>query len=267
MHAVDARVKIVLVLVYSVCLFLVNTWTGIGLLALLAIIAAALARLDIPRIARMLMPVVFILIVTLLVNSFVLDVTLYDANNYPDRISAGIFADMPAIALIGSFGFVPAGFARGCYFVLRIVLLLVASLVLTTTSSSTEITQALSSFMRPLNRFGLPTHDIATVVSIALRFIPVTIDEFQMVRMAQTSRGASFDTGKLTQRLKTWTTVLVPVFVALYRRADTLALAMDARCYGGSAETTQLTTVRFSALQAALLICGCAFCFLIAYMF
>lgn len=263
MHGVDARVKILLVLVYSVSLFFVHSWWGIGALAFLAVVAAALARLDVGRAARMLLPVAFILLATLLANSFVLDVRSYDAAALPGAVSAGVCADMPAVPLVGAFGFAPAGFARGCYYVLRIVLLLVASLVLTTTSSSTEITQALSSFLSPLKRLGVPVHDMATVISIALRFIPVSIDEFQQVRVAQTSRGANFDTGGLVGRLKSWTSVFVPLLVGLFRRADNLAMAMDARCYG-SGESTQLNTARITLIQLFILALGLLFCVVVA---
>lgn len=264
-HKVDARVKILLVLAFSIALFFVNSWWGIGVFTVLAIIVGLLAHLDVPRIARTLLPVAFILVVTLLANTFVFDVNTYDPAGAPGAVSAGVFETMPAIPLIGSFGFAPAGFVRGCYYVLRIVLLLTASLILTTTSSSTEITQALSSFLRPLKRIGVPTHDIATVVSIALRFIPVSIDEFRQVRIAQTARGAGFNTGKLMNRLKVWTTVLVPLFVGLFRRADNLALAMDARCYG-SADATHLTTIRFTAFQAMVLVVGVAICIVVGVL-
>ena len=262
-HEIDARVKIVLVLAYSVALFCVHSWWGIGLLALIALAAAVLARLDVRQAARTMLPLVFVLAMSLVVNSFVLDVRSYDPAHMPGSVSVGIFAESPAIALVGAFGFVPAGFIRGCYYVLRIVLLLVASLVLTTTTTSTEINQAIKCFLHPLERFGVPTHDIATVVSIALRFIPVSIDEFQQLRAAQTSRGADFDTGGLLARIRSWTTVLVPLFVGLYRRADTLALAMDTRCYG-TGTATELNTHHFSLQQKALLVAGLASCIALA---
>lgn len=263
-HRIDARVKILLVLAFSITLFCVHSWWGIGLLAFSAAAAAVLARLDIRGALRTLVPVGFILLVTLLANSFVFDVRSYDPAVLPGALSAGFLATVPPVPLVGAFGFVPAGFARGCYYVLRIVLLLLASLVLTTTTSSTDITYALKSFLRPLEGLGLPTHDVATVVSIALRFIPVSIDEFQLLRNAQTSRGAAFNTGGLGARLKAWATVLIPLFVGLYRRADNLALAMDARCYGGGV-ATQLGAHQFTKKQASLLAVGLALCVCVAF--
>lgn len=230
LHRVDARVKILLVLAFSITLFCVHTWWGIGLLALLACVAVLLARIELARSARAFLPLLIILALTLIMNSLDLSLT---------------------------------GFLRGCYYVLRIVLLVLASLVLTTTTSSTEITQALESFLRPLQRLGVPTRDIATIVSIALRFIPVTIDEFQQLRMAQTARGSSFNMGGLVQRVSAWTAVFIPLFVGLYRRAENLASAMDARCYGSQA-ATRLNEKYFTITQAALLVAGLAFCILVA---
>lgn len=266
-HRVDARVKILLVFVYSVALFCVHSWAGIALLAFFGLVCAAIAHLPLRSTLHTLLPLGFILLVTLLANSFVLDVRSYNPVAIPGAVSSGIFASAPAIPLVGAFGFAPAGFVRGCYYVLRIVLLVAASLVLTTTSSSTQITQALASFLRPLKHFGVPTHDIATVVSIALRFIPVSIDEFHALRLAQTSRGANFNTGSLLARLKPWATVLVPLFVGLYRRADTLALAMDARCYGASGQATQLSRTSFTIFQVAILAIGLLFCVAVAIRF
>ncbi|MBQ9020659.1 MAG: energy-coupling factor transporter transmembrane protein EcfT [Eggerthellaceae bacterium] len=254
-HSVDARVKIILVLMFSIVLFCVHSWWAIGLLACIALLCAFLARLEVGATLRSMLPVVLILAVTLIANSFVLDVRSYDPTNLPSYVSTGVFAQLPAIPLIGAFGFVPAGFIRGCFFVLRIVLLLVASLVLTTTTTSNELTSALRSFMRPLERLGFPTHDVATVVSIALRFIPVSIDEFHRIREAQTARGASFDTGGIIGRLRAWTTVLIPLLVGLYRRADNLALAMDARCYGAG-PASQLVVSRLGVGHIILLVVG-----------
>ena len=265
MHRIDARCKIVLMIVYSVVLFLVDTWTGIGALTLLFALAAYAARLNIIRAFRQLIPVVVILVLTLVFHSFTLqalDPNLVLVGSGP----AGIMGNTRPIVLLGNFGFWPAGFVQGCFYSLRIVLLVGASLVLTTTTTSTQLTQALESFLKPFNRLGLPTHDIATIISIALRFIPVTIDEFQRIRAAQESRGARFDTGPLFKRLRTWTTVMVPWFVRMYLRADDLAYALDARCYG-AAQATSLYQQTMQARSIALLVGGLIACVAIAFAF
>ena len=258
-HRVDARCKIVLLIVYSVALFCVHSWWALGLLALAALVVAALARIRIGASMHMLLPVGLLLLFMLLANSFSFDV--YATRNYAGLagVSAGVFADAEPIPLIGSFGFMPDGFVRGCFYLGRISLLILASLELTTTTTSTELTEALCSFLRPLGHLGVPVRDVATVISIALRFIPVTVDEFETIRTAQTSRGATFDTGSIIKRVKAWIVVLVPLFVGLYRRADSLAQAMDARCYG-SGEATSLVSRSFALSQALILGIGLAFC-------
>ena len=254
-HALDARCKIVLMVVFSIAVFAVESWKGIGALSLLLAVAVLAARLNLARALRQLVPVLFIVAVTLAANSFTLGFV-------PD----GILSSFEPIPLVGDFVFWPAGFERGCFFALRIVLLVGASLVLTTTTTANQTTRALEGFLSPLARFGLPARDIATVVSIALRFIPLTIDQFQRVRAAQTSRGACFDTGSFLRRLRAWRTVLIPWFVALYRKADGLASALDARCYGATAPThlnsQVLSTASISMLAAGLILCiGIAWAF------
>lgn len=148
---------------------------------------------------------------------------------------------------------------------MRIALLALASMVLTSTTSPTELSRSLEQFLQPLERIRVPVHDVATIVSIALRFIPVTFDEFQVVRSAQESRGAGFSSGGLVDRLKAWQTVLIPLFVGLFRRADVLALAMDARCYGAR-KPTHLNARPFTARAAAALAAGLAACVAVSAM-
>lgn len=262
-HACDARVKIVLLAAYSVTLFLVRSWAGIALCTLLFAAVAAVSRIPARRFFGLLVPVYVIVAFTVLFNGFSLDVSqaAVEAPAALGDVSAGIFATWVPVPLIGSFGLVPAGLARGCFFALRIVLLVVGSLVVTYTTTSTDLTNALGDFLRPLKRVGVPSDDIAMVFSLALRFIPVTAEEFGRVHDAQWARGASFAEGSLWERLRAWQTVLIPLFVGLFRRADSLAVAMDARCYGApDAERTSLVPRAFSASSGVVLAVGLAMC-------
>ena len=252
-HRIDARVKIVLVVAYSMALFFVQTWSGLGLFAIVLALAVAASRLRLLECIRQLIPLLLILSFTLIANSFSFDVSSAAELYGIGAVSSGVFQEMQPVALIGTFGFVPAGFARGCFYVLRIAFLLCASLVLVTTTSTSELSHAIRRFLVPLERFGLPVHDIATTISIALRFIPVTVDEFNAVRMAQASRGADFEGGGLIGKLKMWGTVLIPMFVGLFRRAERLATAMDARCYG-MGKTTYLNQRRMDGKSWVILI-------------
>ena len=251
-HACDARVKIVLLAAYSVTLFLVRSWMGLGLCALLFVTVATASRIPARRFFGLLVPVYVIVAFTVLFNGFSLDVG-QAASAAPlalGDVSAGVLAAL-----------VPAGLARGLFFAVRIVLLVVASLTVTYTTTSTELTDALGFFLRPLKRLGVPTDDIAMVFSLALRFIPVTAEEFGRVHDAQWARGASFAEGSLWERLRAWQTVLIPLFVGLFRRADSLAVAMDARCYGApDVERTSLAPRAFSGRSGLVLAVGLLAC-------
>lgn len=262
-HACDARVKIVLLAAYSVTLFLVRSWAGIAPCALLFATVAAVSRIPVRRFFGLLVPVYVIVAFTVLFNGFSFDVSqaVVGAPSALGDVSTGVFTTWAPVPLIGSFGLVPAGLARGCFFALRIVLLVVGSLVVTYTTTSTDLTNALGDFLRPFKRIGVPSDDIAMVFSLALRFIPVTAEEFGRVHDAQWARGASFSEGSLWERLRAWQTVLIPLFVGLFRRADSLAVAMDARCYGApDIERTSLAPRAFSARSGVVLAVGLATC-------
>ena len=262
-HRLDARVKIALVVVYSAALFFVDTWLGMAAFALMLAAMALVGRLDVARIAQQLVPVWAIVFVTIAANAFVFDVSV-------PAVSLGYQAPawmegLAPLPLVGNFGISPAGLSRGCFFAFRIILLVGVSLVLTTTTSSTHISQALESFLSPLGKVGVPVRDVATIVSLAMRFIPVTIDEFHRVCMAHKARCAPLDAHKLLDKLRAWAAVFVPVLVALYRRADRLAHALEARCYGAG-RATRLNENRMHAGSVATLVACTGACIAIACM-
>ncbi len=263
-HTCDARVKIVLLIAYSVTLFFVTTWVGLAFCALLLAAIIAATGIEARRFFSILIPVYVLVGFTVLFNSFSFDianVAQVDGSLGLGNVSSGVLGAWQPVALMGSFGFVPAGFARGCFFAARIILLVVASLVVTYTTTSTALTNALGSFLRPLKRLRVPVDDIAMVFSLALRFIPVTAEEFGRIYDAQWTRGAAFEEGSLWQRLRAWQTVFIPLFVGLFRRADALAVAMDARCYGApEVARTSLTAQPFTAQSAVIIVVGLAAC-------
>lgn len=259
-HRLDARVKLVLLLAYSITLFFVQTWTGLGVCVAVCLAAMLLAKIPPSRTFTLLVPVYVILAFTLAFNSFAFGVSHVAAGFGVGDVSAGVLAGASPVALFGSFGFVPEGFARGGFYALRIVFLVLASFVVCFTTTSNDLTDALNDFLKPLRALRVPTQDIAMMVSIALRFIPVTAEEFSQVRAAQWARGAAFSSGTLVERLRAWQTVLIPLFVGLFRRADNLAVAMEARCYGMGDVRTELCPRRFSGASAMILVAGLASC-------
>ncbi len=267
LHVCDARVKIVLLAAYSIALFLVDTWRGLALCALAFAGALVASRLPSRRVFGLAVPVYVLAAFVVVFNSFAVDVQqAATVAGGLGNVSAGLLAQAAPVPLMGAFGFVPAGFARGCFYALRILLLVFASLIVSFSTTSTDLTAALNDFMRPLSRLGVPIDDVAMVFSLALRFIPVTAEELGRVHDAQWSRGASFGEGSLWQRLRAWQTVFIPLFVGLFRRADVLAQGMDARCYGApGVQRTSLSDRRFSPKSALVLCVGLAACVLVSW--
>lgn len=147
------------------------------------------------------------------------------------------------------------GFGRGAFFSLRLAAVIVTASLLTLTTAPMELTSGLERLLRPLRRFGFPVHELAMMVTIALRFIPVLVDEAERLRKAQLARGADFGGGPI-RRARALIPLLVPLFVSAFTRADRLALAMESRCYRGGAPRTSLHELRLGAadLLAALVI-------------
>lgn len=257
-HRCDARVKLVLLLVYSITLFFIQTWTGLLFYSALCLAACLVAHIPMGRLFKLLIPLSVILAFTLLFNSFAFDVSKVGEAYGLGNVSAGILASFEPVVFFGTFGFVPAGFARGCFFVMRIMFLVFASLVVSFTTTSNDLIDALNDFLRPLRVLRVPTDDIATIISIAIRFIPITAEEAMKVYAAQKSRGAAFDEGGLFRRLKAWQPILIPLFVGLFRRSESLALAMESRCYGLAQERTRLHPRSFTVSAGGVLVVGAA---------
>lgn len=268
MHVCDARVKTVLLIAYSVTLFLVETWWALGVCAVAFAVLLGVSRIGPRRILALSLPLMVIAAFAIVFNAFSFDAAAASAAapGGLGSVSAGWLTGAAPVTLVGSFGFVPTGFARGCFYAIRIVLLVMASLLVSFTTS-TELTEAFSSFLRPLRKLRVPVDDVASVLSIALRFIPLVAEELGRIHDAQWSRCAKFGEAGLVVRLRAWATVLVPLFVSMFRRADALAVAMDARCYGApDVVRTSLVRRRFTAGALATLLAGLAICAALAVL-
>ena len=141
------------------------------------------------------------------------------------------------------------GLVRGFFICLRLALLLLLSSLLTFTTSPLKLMDALEAILSPLKSIGVPAHELAMMMTIALRFVPTLIEETDKIMKAQQSRGADFLTGSILHRLKNVVPILVPLFISAFRRADELAMAMEARCYRGGIGRTQMKELRFAALD------------------
>ena len=228
-HALNAQVKIILTCVFSIAAFLIDGWAGMALLCAAVVALYVLAGVNITRVAKGLLPVCFILVFTIVVHAFSINV---DAPRAQGLATMGSLGLSQSFAIVGTFGVTLDGLVVGLYFALRIALLVAFCSLLTSTTSMVQLTDGMLKLLSPLRRFNLPIDDVAMMVSIALRFIPTTAQEATTIQLAQKARCADFDEGSAMKRVKAWVPVLVPLFVRLFRRADELAEAMDARCYG-----------------------------------
>lgn len=233
-HKLNAQVKIILTCVFSIAVFFVDGWTGILLISAAVLLLYALARVRITRALSGLKPVVFILVFTVVVHAFSISIGQSSAPGLNTVGSLGLTQEW---LLFGTFGISLDGLFRGLYFALRIALLVALCSLLTFTTSMVGLTDGLLSLMSPLRKLHVPVEDFAMMVSIALRFIPTTALEAQNVVKAQKARCADFESGGIVMRAKAWVPVFIPLFVRLFRRADELAFAMDARCYRGEGRT------------------------------
>lgn len=246
-HRLDSRAKIAILAVYSVTLFFVSSWWGMALMAVLFAAAVLAARVPPSKVFGC-GAVVYVLAAFAVVFNMI----RFDGQGVV--VSTG-------------------GLETGSLYAARILLLFWMSLLLCFTSASTDLTEGFARLLSPLRAAKVPVDDIALVLSLALRFIPLTSVEYLAVKQAQRSRCARFDDGSLWQRLRAETTVFVPLFVGLFRRADRLASAMDARCYGLAESGGEpiarscLCGLRFRAADA-LAVSGIAIaCILVAVVF
>jgi energy-coupling factor transport system permease protein len=224
-HRVDAAAKIGVVAAYTVGLFLVHGFAGLGAMAVVVVAAIALSRVPPRAVARGLAAVGFLMVLTLGFNALRWD---------------------PPVALLrlGPLAVDALGLRTGVFFAARIMLLVAGTSLLTLTTSPVELTSGIERALAPLKVVRVPVGDLAMTLTIALRFIPTTAEEAERIVTAQQARGAVFDRGGPIARARAYAPVLVPLFYQLFRRADALATAMEARCYRGSEGRTRLNETR-----------------------
>lgn len=210
LHRADPRTKILIAFAMAIALFAVSSWAPLVILMAATFVFLGIARIPLRYVVSILTPVVWIALFTLAVNS---------------------------LTWSGGLAFSATGFMRGLFFVMRFVTVMVGTSLVTLTTSPIDLTDGIALLMRPLASLKVPVEDIAMMVSIGLRFIPTIADEVDRIMMAQKARGAVFDEGGLYRRIKAWVPVLIPLFVGLFRRADSLALAMEVRGYTGRGRT------------------------------
>ena len=223
-HRLDPRVKIVLVVLYVVGLFSANFLISYGIMVLMLALAISVSKVKIKALLNGLRPILIIVVFTALLNLF------YTPG---DEIFSWWIISVTK-----------QGVVRAALMVLRIVMLIMGTFLLTYTTSPIKLTNGIESLFSPLKKLHLPVHELAMMMSIALRFIPTLIEETDKIMSAQKARGANFEDGSLIQRAKALVPLLVPLFVSAFRRADELSVAMECRCYHGGEGSTKLHVLR-----------------------
>lgn len=242
-HRLDPRAKLLLLIVYIVALFLAKSWCSYGLVLFFLIAVTCLGRIPFKAMTRGLKPMLVFIIFTAVLNLF--------------YTKTGTLLVDWWIFEIWTDGIITAFFM-----VLRIMMLVCGTFLLTYTTSPIALTDAMERLLNPLKKLHVPVHELAMMMSIALRFIPTLIEETDKIISAQKARGADFETGSLMRRAKALIPILVPLFVSAFRRADELATAMECRCYHGGEGRTRLKILRYAGrdwiafLVGALLLAG-----------
>ena len=228
-HKMDARTKIVLSIAYMVAIFLVKSFFCYALLALYLLGKIIVSKIPLKSVLKSVKAVLFLAVFTALINIFFVTGT-------EEELLLNWW-----IIKIYSNGIVSAG-----KMICRLSLLVMGASLLTLTTAPVELTHAIESLLSPLKLIGIPVADFALVMNITLRFIPTLMEETNKIIRAQKARGAQFDTGNLMERAKAFVPILIPLLVNSFRRAEDLALAMNARCFEGSTKRTKLKKLRFT---------------------
>ena len=229
---------------YITALFCAKGIVTYAIMAAVLAVCVRISKVGLRALVRGLKPVLFIIIFTGLLNLFF----------------------TPGDHYLVEWGFLrisDTGLRNAVFMVIRIMLLIMGTFLLTYTTSPIRLTDALEQLMGGLKRFHVPVHELAMMMSIALRFIPTLIEETDKIMSAQKARGADFESGNLVQKAKALVPILVPLFISAFRRADELATAMECRCYHGGEGRTKLQVLRYERRDYTALILGAAVCALV----
>ncbi len=227
-HRLDPRTKLIVLVLYIVALFMAGNWISYGLCFAFLAFAIAISEIPVKSIVRSMKPLVMIMLFTGLLNLF-----------FTGGETVLIKFWILTVTL--------EGVVRAFFMVLRILMLITCTFLLTYTTSPIALTDGLESLMSPLKKLHVPVHELSMMMCIALRFIPTLIEETDKIMSAQKARGADFESGSLIDRVRALVPILVPLFISAFRRADELATAMECRCYQGGDGRTKMKQLRYHA--------------------
>ncbi len=225
-HQLDPRVKLLGTIWFVTLLFSASHFWGMVLCALLLVLIILLSKVPFGYMLRGLKPVMLIIVFSAVINL--------------------LFTGGTTLVDLGWARITNEGVIMAIKMSVRLALLIIGSSLLTFTTTPLSLTDGVERLLQPFKRIGLPAHELAMMMTIALRFIPTLLEETDKIMKAQMARGAKLDTGSIIERARNLVPILVPLFVGAFRRADELAMAMEARCYRGGENRTRLKTLKFT---------------------
>lgn len=228
-HDLDPRLKIIITFIFIISLFLIESFTGYLIVIAFLAVAISLSKVPLKFVIRGLRPILMIITITFLINLFMT----------PGRV----------ILSLGFLKITEEGLKQAGFMAIRLTLLIMGTSLLTLTTSPIILTDGIEALLKPFKRFGLPAHELAMMMTIALRFIPTLMEETEKIMKAQKSRGADFESGNIMSRAKNLVPLLVPLFISAFRRADELAMAMEARCYRGGDNRTRMRQMKIQRVD------------------
>ena len=234
-HRMDPRAKIAAMLIVMIAIFIPAGYSGYAVLGIVVCAVAVLARLRLSFVWRAMRPMLFMLVFLLIVNLLV--------------IHEGY-----VLFSIGSFRVYSGAVSQTLYIVIRLALMVTITTILTATTKPLDLTLGIEDLLKPFQKIGLPAHEIAMMISIALRFIPTLIEETQRIMKAQASRGVDMEEGSLMEKVKAILSLIVPLFVSAFQRAEDLAYAMEARGYIPNRMRTRYKQLKMEGRDYVLLI-------------
>lgn len=224
-HKLDARVKLLLLIAYIAIIFIVNNFYGFLVVSFFLVMAIAFSKVPFGSILKSLKAILLIIIITVILNLFF----------YKPENATIVFWIISKEALIFS-----------AFMALRLILLVLGTSLLSLTTTPVALTDGIESLLKPLKYIKFPVHELALVMSIALRFIPVLMSETDRIIMAQKARGADFDSGNIIKKAKALIPVLIPLLISAFKKAEELGDAMDSRCYSGSKTRTKYRKLKMT---------------------
>lgn len=246
LHRMDARVKLILTFAFIVFIFVANNFAGLGIMVGLVLASILMSGVPVRQYVKSLKAIMLVVLFTSVLNLF--------------------YGGGEILFQLGFLKITTGGVINCVFIAVRIIALILFSSVLTFTTSPTDLTDALERIMKPLKIFHVKVHEIAMMMTIALRFVPTLLEETDKIMSAQKARGADMESGGLTQRVKALIPVLIPLFVSSFRRAYELAMAMECRCYHGGEGRTKMkqlhmTGLDFVSIALSVVLCaGVALC-------